>query len=393
MSFKYLICAVLFVTAYADTKNFKSQEYETNINKAETKTVFQRKLTETKTNYSLGFNSHNENSGYNNRHFTFNMKPTAYGILLKYQTDVTDLNKKEITHVMFQKLFEFKPMFNKSYVNETMENQMILSNDKFNKINCTSDSDTNHRTCTLKTLDNTFEIIVEYSSTPFQKQSFVITKTVFSTDIKVTLIFNKESRPSYNLGLITSFKTDTRDEVEQEDHKLYTTDKVVNTGNYTYFSFESIAITELEKIVDVTMTKSSISKLRDKNIIFQNYSDDDVYDETNDSDNSDNSNNSDDQTEKSETFTIFSFSTGENFTKIIWDPVVGASTAFTGIDLTQTQSASSSSSNNFPVYGIVLIAIGSVFIVFGIIGFTARHKSSSSKQDDETIIKMETSNS
>ncbi len=358
----------LYLTQLA--RNFyKSRDIETNIEDATNNLIFQRKLTESKSPESLEFESENEHEEHSRRKFKFSLKTTPHGVMLKFRSDMEDINTKEVTFVMFQKMFTFEALYNNSYVNETMENVITFSRDIFNPMICTTNTD--YKTCNLTTSDGKFCILVDYSATPYQKTSLVITKQMFSTDIKVTLIFNQEVPFNHKIGLITTFKTEIPHEVESEDDKLYTTDKSVTIGNYSYFSFETIALTELEEIVNVTMTKTTLQHLVNKNVFDNNYESQVIYQKDADDfnpDDIDDIDNDDDDDEK-EKFTIFTFSSHGNLTKIIWDPTIGASTAFTGVDLTQSQQTTNTdSSSNFPVYGIVLLAVGCSLLVFVAVG-------------------------
>ncbi len=377
---------------------FKSDSYETNIEDATTKPIFQRKISQLVSPKTVEVDSENENVEHSRRRFKFNLKTTPHGVMLKYKTELDDLNEHEVTHVMFQKMFTYQPisLFSTVYSNETMENIVTLSEDIFNPIICTATVD--YKSCNLTSKDGKFSMIVDYSATPFQKQSLVIIKHIFSTDIKVTLIFNVDVPHTRRFGIITTFKTATNSEVESKPDKVYSTDDTVTTGNYTYFSFETVALTELEEIINVTMTKTSLPHLLTSNILYENYSNEDIYAEHGEDNvtgglggeyNSDNEeDDDDDDTNEFETFTIFTFSSNGNLTKIIWDPTLGASSAFTGVDLTQQTTTTSSSSSNFPAYGIALIVIGCSLLLFSVVGVALYKHTKNNKNKNKNYGEM-----
>ncbi len=335
----FAFCA-LIASSYA---RVKSTDLEHNIESHKDAPVFNRRLQLESNRESMNFESKGNNN--DKQSFYFKVETTDAGLLVKYKVQMNDTRSHENTRIMFHKVFTFMPndLTAPMYTNETMENVINLRKTDFTDLVCQT---LEHQTCRISTKNKAMTLQVDFSNVPFKKQFNNTEHQVFPTDIKMTVLFNFTVPTNHSIGLVTRFKTESP-HIHEKEHELYVNNKEVETGNLTYFSYETLALNQ-----DNT---SSVNV--DMNEIDTNLGATDSNDEDDEDD--------DHSTNK---FTVFTFSSDNTMTQVLWDPVVGATSTFTGVDLTSS-SSSNTSSNNFPNWaiGVIVGCVCAIVLVGGIV--------------------------
>jgi hypothetical protein len=342
-----LLCCALIASSYA--QRTKSKDLETNIESHKNAPVFNRQLHQESKPESMNFESKGDNNAKHS--FYFKVEKTDAGLLIKYKVQMNDTRAHENTRIMFHKVFTFMPndLTVPMYTNETMENVVNLRKTDFANLVCQT---LEHQTCYISTKNQKMTLQVDFSNVPFKKQFNNTEHQVFPTDIKITVLFNFTVPTNHSIGLITRFKTESP-HLHEKEHELYENNKEVETGNLTYFSYETLALNQ-DNATSINVDMTNV---------------DTDFGET---ESSDDEEEDDDDEHPTNKFTVFTFSSDNTMTQVIWDPVVGATSTFTGVDLTQ-QSTSGSSSSGFPNWAIGVI-VGSVCAIVLVAGAIYKYR-------------------
>jgi hypothetical protein len=262
-------------------------------------TLYNHRIREKIDQDSLSFSSVSERE---NHGVSFVLKPLPYGLVMTFRAEKNNTGEREKSTIVFKRLFSFVPQSSAitKYTTQSKLNVVQLNSNTIGDISCFTYS--TYKSCNISTLDNSFWVSLDYASRVFQKGI----KYVFPTDVKVTVGINMPSIPSNHvIGLVTSFKT-RNGRLETSDDELYTEDKRVSTGNLTYFSFETFATDNTGSLIDVGM---------------------DTVQHNNIGDNSEEDDNGDEHSNDYEGFKVFTFSSLNGLSYILWDPMIGTITS------------------------------------------------------------------